>query len=257
MYPVLFQIWWIEFYSNAVILFIWMISSALFLIKNVKKNNLSLNFLDDYFYILIFSFLFFWRIWEIFIKFSLYVSDPVKMFYFWDWNFSFFLWLVWVWLLFYLISLFKKENFLKRLDAILPAFLLWILFIALSDFLSWLNYWKPTNMFLWIVFNSPEVKYTLPVHPVQIYEFLSVLIILFIISFVSRKKRLAWVLSSFWFFLFFLSEFIIEFFRAWVDKMIFWYKFHQVLFFVFSVTCLIFFIFKSHKNIDFYNYKKI
>ena len=255
MYPVLFQIWWIEFYSNAVIIFIWMIFSSLFLIKRIKKNNLSLNFLNDYFFILIFSFLFFWRIWEVFLKSSVYLLKPLEIFYFWDSNFSFFLWILWMWLVFSFLTIIKKENFLKWIDAIFPVFLIWMLFISFWDFLSWESYWLPTSSLVWVIFNSPNIKYTLPIHPVQIYEFLWVSLILFIIFIIWRKKRLSWVLSSFWFFLFFLLEFILEFFRAWIDKIFFWYGFNQILFWILSMMCLIFFILRSHKNIDIYNYK--
>lgn len=256
MYPVLFQIWWIEFYSNAVILFIWMVVSVLFLVNRLKKNSLSVNFLNDYFYILVFSFLFFWRLWEIFLKSSIYFSNPVKILYFWDWNFSFFLWVLWLWIVFYALTFLKKEDSLKWMDSFILPFLLWILFISFSNFLSWENYWKPTSTFLWMSFDSPEVRYTLPIHPVQIYEFFSVLIIFFITFLISRKKRFSWVVASFWFSLFFLVEFMIEFLRAWADKMIFWYKFHQVLFLVLAFIFLIFFIFRSHKNINIYQIKK-
>jgi len=256
MYPVLFQIWWIEFYSNAIILFIWMIFSVFLMIKRLRKNNLSLNFLDDYFFIFIFSFLFFWRIWEILLKSWFYLDNPLNCFYFWDWNFSFYFWLLWLWFSFFIASFLKKENFLKRIDNMLPSFLILVLFIAFSQFLSWANYWKPTSLFLWMKFDSPEVKYTLPIHPVQIYEFFSVLIIFFITTFLWRKKRFPWVLSSLWLFLFFLAEFILEFFRAWYEKMIFWYKFSQVLFLFLAISFLIFFIFKSHKNINIYQLKK-
>lgn len=256
MYPVLFQIWWIEIYSNAIILFIWMIISFFFITKRIKKNNLSVNFLNDYFLIFIFTFLLFWRIWEILLKSWFYLQNPLNFFYFWDWNFSFYFWILWLWGVFLIISLLKKENFLKWMDAIIPAFLLLIIFISFSEFLSWENYWKPTNLFLWMKFDSPEVKYTLPIHPVQIYEFFSVLIIFIFTLIISKKKRFPWVLSSLWLFLFFLTEFLLEFFRAWYEKMFFWYKFFQILFLFLAILFLIFFIFKSHKNINLYQLKK-
>ncbi|MCD5382678.1 prolipoprotein diacylglyceryl transferase [Candidatus Gracilibacteria bacterium] len=256
MYPVLFQIGGFEFYSNAVILFFGIIFSSIFLMKNVKKYGLSINFLNDYFYILVISFFLFGRLGEVFLNFSMYLKEPLKILYFWDGNFSFFIGIIGVGLVFYILTFLKKENFLKWIDASFLPFLMGIMFISIADFMAGANYGLPTNGIFGIVFGSPDVKYTLPIHPVQLYEFFAVLMIFFIVKFFSKKKRFAGVLSSFGFFLFFVTEFVLEFFRANIDLMIFGFKFHQILFGVLAFFSLVFFIFKSHRNVDIYAYKK-
>lgn len=254
MHPVLFHIFWIEIQTSVVVIFLWIIFSAIYLEKRVKNNKLLINFISDYFLILTFVFLILWRAWSVFLKWSIYNEDLIRVLYFWDWNFSFYIWMSWVFFFLFFLSILKKEDFRKWLDAIIFPFLFGMLFISFADLMSWNDYWKPSNLpfpFSY-TFDSPEVRYAIPIHPVQLYEFVWVFLLFLLLKYFSRKKRITWVVSLLWLSTFFLIQFWLEFLRASSDKMFFWYKFHILLFLVWFFISLIALIFKSHRNFHFH-----
>lgn len=257
MHPLLFHIFWIEIQTNVILLFFWIIFSGLYLENKIKTNKLLINFLSDYFFSFVFIFLLIWRIWAISLKWDIYKNELIKILYFFDWNFSFYLWIIWAWIFLFILTYIKKEDFWKWLDALIFPFLFLLIFISFWDLMSWENYWKPNEwpFPLSYTFNSPElIRYAIPIYPVQLYEAVSVLFILWFVAFFWRKKRISWIIALFWFSLFFLAELLLEFLRASSDTIIFWYKFHIILFWFLFLFSSFSFIFKSHRNFYFHTH---
>jgi len=256
MHPVLFHILWVEIQTSLILIFFWLLLSAIYLEKKVKINKLLINFLSDYFLAFVSLFFIIWRLWWVALKWDIYNENILRIFYFWDWNFSFYIWLAWVLIFLFILTKIKKEAFRKWMDTILFPFLFLIIFISFANLMSWENYWKPSSLpfpFSY-TFNSPEVRYAIPIHPTQLYESISIIFLFFVMKFFARKKRIIWIVSLLWFSLFFLTEFLLEFLRAGSDKIILWYKFHSILFLLWLVICLITLIFKSHRNFYFHTH---
>ena len=171
------------------------------------------------------------------------------MFFIWDWNFSFYIWLVWFLLFLILFSIIKKERYSRWLDVLINPLLLLLLFASTADLLSWSNYWIPTDLPIWITFSVPEVRYTIPIHPVQIYEIIWISLIFILLFLLWTKKRKDWVQSALWFSLLFLLEFILVNFLAGSDLLVYDIKFHFLLFWSLFFISLIYLISKSHLNL--------
>ena len=253
MYP-------IAFHFNSIeikLLFIWIILTGFYLKNLIIKNWLSLNFFIDHYFAMIFSFLLFWRAGYVYLNWEIYKSNIVNIVHIEDGNFSFFIWFVWFIIALKIFAYVKKETSWKWTDIIIRPFLFLMLFLSMSNFLSWTDYWIPTDLWFWLIFNVPEVRYTLPIHPIQIYEFIWVLFILLITMFIARKKRSIWVISSFWFGLFFILELLITFLRAGNSKLMFewlftdWIEFYYLFFWLLVIYFLFNLTTRSHRNFHF------
>ena len=255
MYPILYNINSIEIKSSTVLIFFWIIIFWIYLKKSIIKNRLSIDFLDDHFLYLTISFLFFWRLGDVFLNWQVYQENLLSILYIWDQNFSIYIWFIWLIIVLYIICILKKEKVLKWLDILIKPFLIFMLIMSFSHLLSWKDYWKPSTSLLSITFNVPEVRYTIPVHPVQIYEALWIMWIYSLLLIIWRRKRVIWVISSLWFTLFFITELSLTLFRAHQDKLILhsffrdWIEFHIVLFWSLATIFATALILKSHRHV--------
>lgn len=254
MYPVLFNIDSIQIQSSTVFLFLWIIMFGIYIRGLILKEKLSIDFVNDYYYFFILSFFIFWRLGDVYLNFQNYNANLISILFFWDQNFSLYIWFIWFLFIFIFTILLKKEKVLKWFDILIKPFLLFMLFVSVSHLLSWEDYWKPSDSMFAITFNIPEVRYTIPVFPVQVYESIWILLILLMLIIISSKKRVIWIISSLWFFLFFVLELTLSFFRASQDKLILfsifqnWIEFHIVLFLILSIIFVTTLIIRSHRQ---------
>lgn len=249
MYPIIFYTWNFDIATSTVLIFLWIILSGLYFMHKVRQNKLSINFIDDHFWLLTIWFLLIWRIFEIMIKLPLYQEDPIKALYFWDWDFSILIWIIGMFLMILVLSIIKKENYGKWMDTMVYPVMLLIIFIALAHLAEWIDYGNPTSSLLAITFNNPEVRYTIPVHPVQIYEAWWALLIMIFMFFLSKKKRLPGVVACVWLTLLFALELALEFIRSSSDILFFGIKYHMIVDIIILLVLLLILIFASHKNI--------
>lgn len=250
MHPILFHFAGVEIQTYLITMFFWIILSWLYLERKIKNYKLSTNFINDYFTPLALIFFVTWRLWAVLLNLSIYKSNLISILYFWDLNFSFYIWLSFLWLAFLLLCIAKKEKFSKWIDMLLAPFLVLILFLSIWEFANWFNYWNPSNLPFSVIFNIPEVRYIIPVHPVQLYEFVWAFLILLFALYFWRKKRIFWTIWFLWFSLFFTLELFLEFFRAKSDLLVYWIKFHIIFFWLLLAWCLIWLILKSHRDFN-------
>lgn len=252
MYPYIL-LFWIEIEISLLFLFFWIVAFGYFLERSFQKNKISLedieNSIMDYLLTTFFWFFIFWRIWDIITNYQSYSWDFSRIFYLWDSWINFQFWIIWIFIWLYFICFLKKEKFWKWMDTILVPILILFWIFSLSDFFSWANYWSPTSSFFWVSFDSPEVPFIEPLHPVQIYEFLWIFLISISIRFYSKIKKYDWKISSLWFFLYFWLEFILQFFR-WkkYDFELLDFDFTMLIYFVLALIFLIFFILNSYNS---------
>ena len=190
LYPVFeaFQIGPFLFRSSIICLLIGIMLSVDLFMRIVQKEGLRITlFLRRGVWFAV-AFLLFGRLFALLLLYRVYVQDPLRAFIFWDGEFStvggcigivvmlcFFLWR-------------EQEMFLVWLDALFPSMTLLFTFDWFGRLLGALSYGKPTNMPWGITLESMHVRYTVPVHPVQLYYtfwFLGVTILLLLL----HKRR--------------------------------------------------------------------
>lgn len=183
------------------------------------------------------------RIGHIFLHFSEY-QGVLHMLSFWDENANMYTALLAAGFVLWRQSRQNEESFTKWADFLAIGVVSFLFFINVSDFFSGENYGSPPT-FTWapgIVFNSQEIPYTIPLHPVQIYASIWILVIIAFIHRYFRKKRwdgnTALIVST----LYFLGEFFLEFLRGTPEPTFFGYRYTQLLsgfFFFISLALLV------------------
>ena len=124
------------------------------------------------------------RLLGMILLYRVYVQDPLRIFVVWDGVFNSFGSLLGMWAVLYVITFKDKGAFLKWMDAIVPAATLFLSFEWLGRFFGSLAYGKPTEIPWGVTLESMSVRYTVPIHPVQLYYalwFLAVTVALLIL----------------------------------------------------------------------------
>lgn len=117
----------------------------------------------------ILSFLLCGRLFGMLLVYRVYVQDPVRIFIVWDGVFSVAGGCIGIGLVLFLMVRRNRESFLRWLDAIVPPAVLLTAFDWLGRFFGALSYGKPTDAPWGIALESLAVRYTVPIHPVQLY----------------------------------------------------------------------------------------
>jgi prolipoprotein diacylglyceryltransferase len=99
-----------------------------------------------------------------------------------------------------------------------------------------------------VTYNSPEVRFFVPIHPVQVYSAFLILLYLLGAWFLQRKRRTEGMIALIIFLIYAGGEFIIEFIRGDPVRLIFDYRINQLFDLLFIVIVIIFIIVRSHKK---------
>jgi len=137
---------------------------------------------------LVLSFLIGGRLLAIFLLYRVYLQHPERILVLWDGAFNVIGGCMGVALVLFLRSLKRRESFLKWLDILMPAMTLLIAFDWLGRFFGALSYGKPTNAPWGVIQAAMHVRYTVPVHPVQLYYALWFTVITYILLVLHRKR---------------------------------------------------------------------
>jgi len=92
----------------------------------------------------------------------------------------------------YLYFICKKEeqDYYKWLDVFVPSTIIAAAIIHIGTFFAGTHYGKPTGMPWGVNFESPTIKYIVPIHPSQIYGFIYSIAVFYILFIISRNKEL-------------------------------------------------------------------
>lgn len=127
----------------------------------------------------------------------------------------------------------SEENKWKWLDALVVPLIIGMMIGAIGNFLGGYAYGNPTELPWGVRYEVYNVKYTVPVHPVQLYQFLFLGLILVAKNKLNKKTAFfqtpgnstifyMWILS--------LGLFILEFFRGDDTLLIFSIRWPMILF---------------------------
>ena len=255
MFPIILQTEYFTIHSLWLFITIALVTGTYVFIKLGLKNGLKLQFLtENAFWILIssiigariFAIIFNWRMF--FYEYSL--DTFLQIFKIWDKGLS-----IWGAVLAGLVVLYylcKKndQDFLKWMDSLVPAFLIGLSITAIGAFLDGKWYGHETSLPWGVNFESPAIKYTVPIHPTQIYMMLySGIIAALAITFKDHKffekngKSAILAIA-----LFSLAQSLQEFLRGDDITMIFSVRLPQIIAALVFIISLTFFFIYYKKN---------
>lgn len=177
MHPILFQTNSITIYTFWLFFGIAVIAGTYTLIKLSKLNNLKIQFLSDNAFLIILTSLLGARIVSIIENFQSYfyelsVQNILSTLYIWDkglnpWG-AIFAFLIF----FFFLCKKNDQSFTRWMDVLTPSIIIIIAISSLGAFFDGLNYGRETSLPWGVNFESPTIKYTVPIHPTQIYAFI-------------------------------------------------------------------------------------
>lgn len=255
MYPILFESNYFTIHSLWLFVALALIVGTFAFIALGLKNGLKIQFLsENAFKILIFAMIGA-RIAAIISNWNNFFYEYswttfTQIFKVWDKGFSF-----WGGTLAGIITLFlvckkNEQDFYKWIDSLFPAFLIGLSFAAVGMFLEGANYGIQTALPWGVNFESPAIKYTVPIHPTQIYILLfsAALAITLILTrnlkfFEPTGKSAIFGMTAFSLF-YFLQEFL----RGDDVTEIFGVRLSMIIAAITFVSSLIFFIYKYNSS---------
>ncbi len=158
--------------------------------------------------------------------------------------------------LFLVIAVVKKENYWKWFDAFVLPTLLLLMFWNIGAFFSGWDYGRPVseNFPFGVTYNMMEVRYSVPVHPVQLYSFFY-FFLLFIVGLKWWYKHFSKKDGTFFgtvVLFVFIGNGILEFFRGDTTTMInlqfFEMRIPQFASFLLAFFSIFFLIFHTHRT---------
>lgn len=141
-------------------------------------------------------------------------SDPFRIFFLHDGNFSFLGMAVGIVIVLYVTRRTSRTTFLQWLDVLLPATTFGLSFDWLGKFAAGLAYGRPTDMFWGVTYDAINVRFAVPIHPVQLYYALFFFFLTFLLLIVRKHARRAGAETLFGIVLAAVATFIIEYFRG-------------------------------------------
>lgn len=201
-------------WTHVVFLMIGVILSTEFFLRLAQSAGLSLQIFRDRYWWYIIGFVLGGRLGAILSEYRVYLRDPLRTFVVWDGNFSFLGAAIGIAIVLYASRQSSRTTFLQWLDVLLPATTFGLVFDWLGKFAAGQAYGRPTDIFWGVTYDAINVRYAVPIHPVQLYYALFYLLLTFLLLIVRKRARRAGAETLFGIVLAALATMIIENFRG-------------------------------------------
>lgn len=195
-----------------ILLGLWL--SIEFFLRLAESANLSLQHFKEHGVWYVLAFVLGGRIIAVLNEYQVYFPDPLRMLILWDGAFSFLGGAIGIGIVIYLATRGHRSIFLQWLDALLPATTLGLVFFWIGAFLSGDAYGKPTEVLWGVTYDAMNVRYAIPIHPVQIYYALFYFILTFLLLVVRKKSKRVGAETLFGIVTASVGTFILEYFRG-------------------------------------------
>jgi phosphatidylglycerol:prolipoprotein diacylglycerol transferase len=170
MYPVLFSIGPVSFYSYGILVSIGFFVSVIVLVRIVEKSLLNLQFLADHFFAFLFVPILGARLFYVVLFWEDFSYDFLSVFYIWQGGFSLWGGIVTFLILFSFYAKKAQEDFLQWLNVFLPPAILWAFFESVAAFLDGKDFGTQTTLPWGVQFDNPMMPFAgVSVHPAQLY----------------------------------------------------------------------------------------
>ncbi len=170
-----------------MIIGIWLAAEFLFRLAN--SANLSLQHFKSNGPWYVLAFLLGGRVLAVIAQYRVYLGDPLRVITVTDGSFSFLGGAIGIAVVLYYATRGHRSIFLQWLDALVPATTLGLMFSWIGAFLSGDAYGKPTDVFWGITYDAPNVRYAIPLHPVQLYYALFFFLLTFLLLVIRKRSK--------------------------------------------------------------------
>jgi phosphatidylglycerol---prolipoprotein diacylglyceryl transferase len=179
------------FWTHLAFLMIGVWLAAEFLFRLASSASLPLQHFRDHALWYLVAFILGGRLLSMISDYRVYLRDPLRSFILWDGHFSFLGAAFGIGLVLFVVTRLHRTTFLQWLDALLPATTLGLTFDWVGKFFAGQAYGKPTDVFWAITYDAIQVRYAVPIHPVQLYYALFFLLLTFLLLVVRKHTRRA------------------------------------------------------------------
>ncbi|TSC79404.1 MAG: phosphatidylglycerol:prolipoprotein diacylglycerol transferase [Candidatus Peregrinibacteria bacterium Gr01-1014_25] len=124
-------------------------------------------------------------------EYRVYLRHPLQLFVVWDGNFSFLGGVIGVGCVVWYANRLSRATFLQWLDVLLPAATFGLIFDWMGRFFAGQHYGSPTDMFWGVTYDAMQVRYAVPIHPVQLYYALFYAMLTFLLLIVRKHAKRA------------------------------------------------------------------
>ncbi len=170
-----------------VLLGLWFSTDLFF--RLAASANLSLQHFREHGVWYILAFFLGGRLSAMLIDYQAYLKDPFRIIVLSDGGFSFIGGALGIAVVLFFATRGHRSTFLQWLDALLPATTLGLVFDWVGAFFSGHAYGRPTNVFWGVTFDAMNVRYSVPIHPVQLYYALFYFFLTFVLLIIRKKAK--------------------------------------------------------------------
>ncbi|MBT4119369.1 MAG: hypothetical protein HOG89_00070 [Candidatus Peribacter sp.] len=195
-----------------LLLGVWLASE--FFLRLAGGANLSLQHFKERAPQFLLAFIGFGRFFAIISQYKIFLRDPVRIFIFWDGTFSFMGAALGIGFVLYWYTRTHRSTYLQWLDVLLPAAIFGSAFDWFGKFAAGQAYGKPTDMPWGVTYDTMGVRYTVPIHPVQLYYAFTFLALTFLLLVIRKQASRAGSETFFGIFLASIATFFFEYFRG-------------------------------------------
>lgn len=195
MFPVVFSTNFFELHTLWIFFSIAVIIMTIVLIRLSLANGLKVQFISSNAWKIIIWGLIGARIWSIVNNYNSYFGEIslasfLRLFYFWDKGLELWGAIIAATIYFYILCKKSEQNFWKWLDVIVPATILGLAIGDIGTFFDGTNYGTPSSLPWAVNFDNAAIKYSVPIHPTQIYAFLYSSIIFTVLFFLGQNEKI-------------------------------------------------------------------
>jgi len=158
-----------------------------FFLRLAQSAHLSLQPFRDRAVAFLFAFIAGGRLLALLAEYRVYLRDPFRSFVLWDGNFSFLGGAIGIGIVLYLVTRAHRTTFMQWLDILTPAACFGLAFDWLGKFTSGQAYGRPTDMFWGVTYEAIDVRYVVPVQPVQIFYAIFFAVLTFVLLVVRKR----------------------------------------------------------------------
>lgn len=162
-----------------------------FFFRLAASANLSIQSIKDYAKWHLLSFLFFGRAFAILGNYQAYVKNVPRIFIVWDGAFSFLGGAIGIAVVLYYATRNQRATFLQWLDVLLPATSFGLALDWIGMFFSGQAYGRPTNLLWGVIIDNFNIRYSVPIHPIQIYYALFYFCLTFVLLLIRKHAKRA------------------------------------------------------------------
>jgi len=243
MHPVLFSWGPITLYTYGLMIALGVVVSILFLRHRGASNGFDVDTVTDCAVFSVLSGIVGARVGYVIQEWSVFKLDPLSMFQIWKGGLAFYGGVAGALLFFYIFCRVNKIPFLRMADLFVPFLALAHAFGRIGCFLNGCCFGKPTTLACGVRF--PGGTETL--HPVQLYAFVFLVALFFILSWIYRHRRFDGQVFLMYFILYPIGRFFLEFLRGDEARFVFGLRLFQAVSIVIILVTLAVYIIISRR----------